>query len=103
MQDLNAFALRLLKFIDESIAEAIGNAEERHALLEEAQGALRVLKRTLLREEQTKHAKAVLVSSFDWDLPKMRTEPNPEENLRRAAANIGKMGIVFGAPGWGTA
>jgi hypothetical protein len=64
LKDLNVCALRLLKFVDESVNEAIADQTSRRALLIEADCAVRVLKRMLLREAPKLHAKLAIMDVF---------------------------------------
>lgn len=77
MNDLNAYALRLLKFVEDSTNEALVDAASRQALLSEADDAIRVLQRTLIREDKTKHAQLMLVGTFDQALADVANE-NPQ-------------------------
>jgi hypothetical protein len=68
VNNLHDYALRLLKFVEDSVNEAINDPNSRDALLSEADGAMRILQRTLIREDATKHAQLMLLSVFDKSL-----------------------------------
>jgi hypothetical protein len=93
MQDLNAYALQLLTFVKDSVHEAIRDKASRQALLSEADCALRVLKRTLLREQREDYpiyTKAALTQIFNFDLEDIaKTNPsNLEDKLLEALSTI---------------
>jgi hypothetical protein len=94
VSDLNAHALRLLRFVEDSVTEAIATPAERVPLLEEAQGALRVLCRTLFREDQAKLAQTMLASGFHWNLPRIGAEEG-DEKLGEALETILSARVVF--------
>jgi hypothetical protein len=98
--DLDAYGLRLLKFVEDSVNEAIEDASSRAALLSEANCALRVLKRTLHREAPTKFGQFALIEGSEWDLEQVFKD-NPldfSEKLREALGRILEARqIIFGA------
>jgi len=59
--ELNTHAVRLLKFVEENVKQAIADPHLRGVLLTEADGALSVLKRTLHRENEHKFAQYILI------------------------------------------
>ena len=68
MNILRDYAMRLLNFVEDSVNEAIKDPTSRDALLSEADGAIRILQRTLMREDATKHAQLMLLGVFDQSL-----------------------------------
>jgi hypothetical protein len=87
VSDFNAYALRLLKFIDDSIAEALQNPAEMSAALSEADGALRILKKSLIRgneQQHTLHAQLALLGVFDPSFVQIAKDNprNPSEKLK---------------------
>lgn len=59
--ELNTHAVRLLNFVEDNVKEAIADPDAREVLLREADGALAVLKRTLLRENEHKFTQYILI------------------------------------------
>jgi hypothetical protein len=86
MNDLNVCALRLLKFVEDSINEALGDVASQQGLLTEADCAIRVLQRTLLREDQDTHGTLMMMGTFEVNFQKIAADnpPNPSQKLREA-------------------
>ena len=97
MDNLDTFALRLLKFIEDSVTEALHDPASRHGLLIEADCALRVLQKTLLREDPPKNAQLMLLGVFDWSFEYIMNEnpPDPSEKLKEAFAEVLKARLVL--------
>ena len=97
MTDLDMHARKLLDFIEQSVTEALADPASRQGLLSEADGAFRVLKRLLLREEDhTKLAKVMLVSGIDFELARHGTDtPEANATLRAELTEILKARMVF--------
>ena len=68
MDDLNAFAMKLLMFAVTSVEEGLADPSSRNGLLAEADGAIATLKGTLRRESPTKLTQLMLIGTFDSDL-----------------------------------
>jgi hypothetical protein len=90
MFDLDAYVLKLLKFIEDSVAEALANPSAMLEPLSEADCALRVLKRTLLREDQIKNADLMLIGVFDYHFVDIAHEipANPTQRLQGALSFV---------------
>ncbi len=91
--DLNSHALRLLKFIEDSVAEALASPASMLEPLSEADCALRVLQKTLLREgEQGKlrQAQLSLIGVFDPDFVQIAkdNQPNQTAKLKEALVTV---------------
>jgi len=65
MNELDSFAVRMLNFVEDSVNEALEDQSSRRALLSEADCALRVLEKTLRREDHTKLAQLLLLDTFN--------------------------------------
>jgi len=79
MKELDSFALRLLKFTEDSVNEALDDPTSLMLLLSEADDALRILETTLRREDPTKHTQLIILGVFD---------PTLEEVALRHPLNI---------------
>jgi hypothetical protein len=97
MNNMDSFALRMLKFIEDSVNEALRDQSSRKGLLIEADCALRVLQKTLLREDQKKNAQLMMLGVFDWNFERIASEnpPDPSAKLQEALENVLKARIVF--------
>jgi hypothetical protein len=100
MSDFDKHALHLLKFIEDSIAEALANPAEMSAPLSEADGALRVLKKSLVRgneDQRTLHAQLALIGAFDLSFVQIAKEnpTNPSEKLKEGLACVLRGKLLF--------
>ena len=86
MDDLNVCVLRLLKFVEDSVNEALSDPSSRQALFSEADDAIRILGRTLEREDKTKLAQLMLLVFLTETLEGVasRNYLNPVENVKEA-------------------
>jgi hypothetical protein len=100
MHYLDAHALRLLKFIQDSVAEAIANPSAMLEPLSEADSALRVLKKTVLREDQVKNVYLMLLGVFDYNLVDIALEnpADPNEKLKDALSFVMRAKTHFSTP-----
>jgi hypothetical protein len=76
MQDVTGHALRLLKFIEDSVTEALSNPSAMLEPLSEADCALRVLQKLLIKEVPSKNAVLMLIGVFDQNFVQI-TKDNP--------------------------
>jgi hypothetical protein len=86
MDDLNPYALRLLKFVEDSVEEALNDQSSQQALLREADDAVRVLQRTLKREDQLRLAQLMLLGVFDDALEIIANECPDDPSAKLKAA-----------------
>lgn len=75
--DLDNYVLGLLKFVEDSVKEALNDPASQQALLSEADDAMRVLQRTLVREDKIKLTQLLLLGVFDHGLQSVANE-NPQ-------------------------
>ena len=64
MSDLNIRALGLLNFAEQSVADGLKDPSTMLECFSEADGALRILGKTLLREDQQRYARLALIDIF---------------------------------------
>jgi len=97
MSDLDAHVLRLLRFIEDSVAEAMANPSTMLEPLSEADCALRVLKKTVLRENQVRNAELMLLGVFDYNFVDIAREnpTDPIEKLKDALSFVMRAKLVF--------
>jgi|ERR1700687_281795 len=100
MSDLDTHALRLLKFIEDSVAEAMANPSAMLEPLSEADCALCVLKKTVLREDQVKNAELMLLGVFDYNFVGIAREnpADPTEKLKNALSFVMRAKFVLTSP-----
>jgi hypothetical protein len=100
MNDLNTCALRLLKFVEDSIHESLGDAASLQGLLAEADCAIRVLQRTLKREDHTKLALLMLMGTFEVNFEKIAADnqPDPSKKLEEALKIVLNCRMAFTQP-----
>jgi hypothetical protein len=94
MTDVNAFALELLEFVENCVRTAALNSDSRESLLEEAQCALVVLDRMVMRTAPEVYP--FLAFFTDYDFPKIgRDSPEPTAALLDALSGLLKARKVF--------
>ena len=94
MTDVNAFALELLEFVENCVRAAVLNSDSRESLLEEAQCALVVLDRMVMRTAPEVYP--FLAFFTDYDFPKIgRDNPEPTAALLDALSGLLKARKVF--------
>jgi len=100
MSDLDGHALRLIKFIEDSVAEAMANPSAMLEPLSEADCALRVLKKTVLREDQVKNVYLMLLGVFDYNFVDIVHEnpADPTEKLKDALSFVVRGKKHFSTP-----
>ena len=103
MDDFDRHALALLKFVEDSVHEAIEDPTSRQALLTEANCGLRVLRKTLSRDpdhESTFAKWSLLENRAGWDLEKIGNDhaADPKEPLLCALSEILFTRYFFGVP-----
>lgn len=81
-QSLDHHALRLLRFIEDSVEEALSNPNAMSEPLSEADFALRLLQKALIKENPTKNAALMLLGVFDVNFLQIAkdnsTDPQPK-------------------------
>ena len=94
MTNVNVFALELLEFVENCVRAAVLNAEFAKSLLEEAQCALVVLDRMVMRTAPEVYP--FLAFFTDYDFPKIgRDSPEPTAALLDALSGLLKARKVF--------
>jgi hypothetical protein len=94
MRDVNAVALGLLQFVEDSVRSAVVTPESSHTLLVEAQYALIVLDRIVRRDAPELYP--FLAFFTDYDLPKIGSEnQQPTAALLDALKELLKARKVF--------
>lgn len=86
MTDINTHALRLIRFVDQSVTDALSDDESCGALLSEADSAVRVLQAVLKREAPTQHTQMMISGALDVRFQQIAVEhpDEPCEALRDA-------------------
>jgi hypothetical protein len=86
MDDLKVCVLRLLKFVEDSVNEALKDLSSRPGLLSEADEAIRQLERIVAREDSVLLTKLRLLGVFDQTLEdSANSNPlNPSEQIKEA-------------------
>ncbi len=100
MDDLNKYALSLLKFVEDNVHEAIAEPASRQALLAEGNCGLRILGRTLHRHDEHIFGKWALIINDTSDLERIGKDnlDDPKEPLLAALNRILITRYLFGVP-----
>jgi hypothetical protein len=88
---LDEFALRLLSFVEDNINEALESSWPRLWLLIEADTAMRILQKTLQREDEGRHAALMLAWVFEETFQTIAKDSPPDLAKKIRAALQVKM------------
>lgn len=91
MSDLVIRSRGLLNFVEQSVEEGLIDQAQSAECFEEADCAVRILQKTLLKEDEFRHAQLMLMCVFDTSFARISQIDDQDERDRRFQEALGKI------------